>query len=93
MTRTKDFYLLLLAYAFVEIRHLQAEGNLPLGPKLADIFHNIPEALCLPWTEDREERIYAQMKEKAKLHGLADLLERWESRAGRRLQEEAKGQG
>jgi hypothetical protein len=94
MARTKDFYLLLLAYALVEIRSFQAEGgNLDLAPKLADIFHNLPEALRLPWTGERDGRIYAQMKEKARLHGLADLLDRWERRAFRRLDEEAREQG
>jgi hypothetical protein len=92
MSRSKDFYLLLLAYAFVEIRYLAVEGDLQLAPRLADLFHHIPEALRLPWTEEREERVHAQMREKARLHGLGDLLDRWEQRALRRGAEEDKEQ-
>jgi hypothetical protein len=92
MTRTKDFYLLLLSYAFVEIRSLQVEGDLSLAPKLADVFHNVPEALRLPWIEEREERIYEQLRAKAQAQGLLDLLGRWEARAFRRMGIEAEGQ-
>jgi hypothetical protein len=85
--RDKELYLLLLSYCLVEIRHLQVDGNMRLGPDLADVFHNVPEALRLPWTAERDARVYAQMKEKAHLYGLDELLERWEQRAHRRLKE------
>ena len=89
MMRPKDFYLLLLSYAFVEIRALKVEGDLNLAPQLADVFHNVPEALGLPWTEEREERIHEQLRAKAQVHGLAELLDRWEARALRRMEQEA----
>jgi hypothetical protein len=87
MTRTKDFYLVLLAHALIEIRATAPEGNLEKAPKLADIFHNVPAALRLPWTEEHEEQIHSQMVEKARLYGLADELERWERYALRRTAE------
>jgi hypothetical protein len=93
MSRTKDFYLLLLSYALVEIRFLQVEGDPSLASSLADIFHNVPEALRLPWTEEREERIHAQIQAKAQAHGRADLLDRWEARALRRLEQEGEQVG
>ena len=76
MTHTKDFYLLLLSSALIEIRYLATEGDLALAPKLADMFHNVPGALRCPWTEEREERIYTQIRDKAQVYGLTDLLDR-----------------
>jgi hypothetical protein len=84
MTRDRDFYLLLLSYVLVEIRFLSVEGDLSLGPRLADIFHGVPEALRLPWTVERELRIYEQIRAKAEVHGLSNILDRWEARAQRR---------
>ena len=86
MSRTRDFYLLLLSYLLVEIRFLQVEGDLSLAPRLADVFHNVPEALRLPWALEREERLYEQIRAKAAAHGLSDLFNRWEARALRRLE-------
>jgi hypothetical protein len=86
MSRTQGFYLLLLSYVLVEIRFLQVEGDLSLAPRLADIFHNVPEALRLPWTAEHEEWLYQQIRAKAEVHGLTDLLDRWEARALRRLE-------
>ncbi len=89
MTRTKDFYLLLLSWALVEIRALQYEGNLDLAPKVADMLHNVPEALRLPWTVDRDERIYEQIRAKAGIYGLTEMLDGWERAALRRISQEA----
>lgn len=85
MARSKDFYHLLLAYALVEVRALDGADAAEQARRLADLFHNVPEALCLPWTPERDERIYAQLQEKARAHGLHELLVRWEHRALRRL--------
>src|SRR5262249_14262234 len=92
MTRTKDFYLLLLAYTLIEVRSLRVEGDPELAAKLADLFHNLPEALRLPWTEEREARIYQQVRAKAEVHGLVGLLDRWERRGLRRMSAEEAGQ-
>ena len=74
MTRTKDFYLLLLSTTLIEIRYLGVEGDLGLAPKLADILHNVPAALRFPWTEERENDLYAHMRAKAEAHGLTDQV-------------------
>jgi hypothetical protein len=42
MSRTKDFYLILLANALIEMRASASEGHLELAPKVADMFHNVP---------------------------------------------------
>lgn len=85
MERTKDFYLLLLAYALVKIRALEDTDGLENARRLADMFHHIPEALGLEWTEEREGRIHQQMWAKAKVHDFEDLLLRWEASAMRRI--------
>jgi hypothetical protein len=85
MVRTKEFYYYMLAYALVEIRALKDSDGLDAARRLADLFHHVPEALCLEWTPEREERIYAQLQAKAGVHGLTELLERWERRALRRM--------
>jgi hypothetical protein len=86
MTRTKDFYHYLLAYTIVEIRAADTPEERARIRGLADMVHNIPEALCLEWTPDRDERIYSQIKEKARVHNLEPMLERWERGALRRIQ-------
>lgn len=80
----KDFYLLLLAYALVEIRAID-ETNTEMHSRLADVFHHIPEALTLDMDEERDKRLYEQMMAKAEVHGLTELVKRWEARAERRL--------
>ncbi len=81
--RTKEFYLTILGEALIEIRALAVEGNLELGPKLADMLHNVPAALRYPWTEDRDEELYEQIRSKAEIYGIAALLESWERSAER----------
>jgi hypothetical protein len=90
MTRNKDFYLILLANALIEMRAAPTEGNPELAPKLADMFHNVPGALRLPWTADRDERIYEQIRAKAVVYGLSELLDRWERNVHNRLASEAE---
>src|SRR5437867_642076 len=90
MSRTKDFYLILLEHALIEMRAAPAEGDNELAPKLADIFHNVPGALRLPWTPEREEGIYAQIRAKAGVYGLSDALDRWERYAASRIVREAQ---
>jgi hypothetical protein len=87
MERTKDFYHYMLAYALVEIRALEDSEGLDAARRLADLFHNVPEALCLEWMPEREERVHTYLQEKAKVHGLTPLLERWERRILRRMAE------
>jgi hypothetical protein len=86
MNRDRDYYFLLLSYALTEIRFLQEDGDLTLAPRLADILHGVPEALRLPWTADRDDRVYQQIRVKADAHGLTDMLDRWEARARRRIE-------
>jgi hypothetical protein len=82
-----EFYLLLLEYALIDIRALQGESKCELGPKLADIFHNVPGALRFRWTEEREGEVYAQMRGKARAYGLDEKLDRWEQHAQHFLEE------
>ena len=89
MSRTKDFYLILLEHALIEMRALGAEGHAELAPKLADLFHNVPGALRLPWSAEREERIYGQLRAKAEVYHLTEQLNRWEQYALNRLRREA----
>ena len=91
--QSKEFYLLLLEYALVEIRALQTNGELEDAPKWADVFHNVPGAVRLPWTVEREQRIRAQLHEKARLYGLSERLARWESRAIESLNASGKSNG
>jgi hypothetical protein len=88
MTHSKDFFLLLLEHVLIELRALGVEGNLELGPKLADMFHNVPGAVPLPWTPEREERIYSQIRAKAAIYGLSETLDRWEQHVLNRLARE-----
>ena len=84
MRRNKDFYHILLAYALVEIRAWETQEELDHVCKIADMMHNIPEALCLPWTEERDTEIYEDMHERAHMHGLEEKLNRWERGALKR---------
>src|SRR6266478_716617 len=93
MSRTKDFYLILLEHALIEMRAAPAEGNNELAPKLADLFHNVPGALRLPWAPEREEGIYTQIHAKAAAYGLSDALDRWERYATNRVVREAQELG
>src|SRR5437588_585782 len=43
--------------------------------------HNGPGALRFPWTEERDEDVYAQIHDKAESYGLSDKLEGWEKHA------------
>ena len=79
----KNFYLLLLAYALVEIR-ATTDISSDLPAKLADVFHHIPEALTLDMDEERDQRVYQQLLAKAEVHGLTELIKGWESNALRR---------
>ena len=92
MARTKDFYYYLLAYTLVEIRAAETPEELARIRGLADMVHNIPEALVLPWTEERDERIWAQIKDKAQVHGLEAKLQRWERGIMRRIEAGPVGQ-
>ncbi|SRR5260370_29826903 len=90
MSRTKDLYLLLLEIALIEMRAAPAEGNLELAPKIADMFHNLPGALRLSWTQEREEGVYSQIRAKAEVYGLLEALDRWERYAFNRIAREAQ---
>lgn len=83
MAHSRDFFLLLLSYAFVEIRTGEIAGT-----SIADIFHNVPEALRLDWTPERAERIWAQVTEKARIHGLSSMIAHWEQAAFARIERE-----
>jgi len=89
MPRTKDFYDILLSWALVYIRAAQTPEEIDRVRKIADMMHNVPEALCLPWTEERDERVYSYIRDKARIHGLEDLLNGWEHSARRRTAEQA----
>ena len=80
----KDFFLLILAYAFVEIRAIEGSSS-ELPSKLADVLHHIPEALLLEMSEERSRRLYDQMMAKAEVHGLTKLIQAWEVTALKRL--------
>jgi hypothetical protein len=88
MNRTRDFFLL-LEHALIEMRATQWEDTLDLAPKLADMFHNVPGAVRLPWTDERIDRIYAQIRAKAEVYGLSERLDRWERSILDRLEREA----
>ncbi len=86
----KNFYLLLLAYALVEIRATR-DTKSELPAKLADVFHHIPEALTLDMDEARDRRLYDQMLAKAEVHGLVELIRGWETNAERRSSSTRQG--
>ena len=90
MTRPKEFYLLLLAYALVEVRAAEGDDAVGFATKVADTLHHIPEALMLDWSGERDGRIYEQMRAKAGVHGLLGRLDAWERTALRR-RERAQG--
>jgi hypothetical protein len=78
----KNFYLLVLAYALVEIR---ATDDPKLSAKVADVLHHIPEALTLDLDDERDQRLHEQMMVKARVHGLTDLINGWQRSAMKRL--------
>jgi hypothetical protein len=81
MKRTREFYFLLLEYALIAIRASHDQGQSDHAAHLADIFHNVPGALRFPWTRKREEEVYAQLHDKARVYGLEEKLARWEQHA------------
>ena len=85
MTRNKDFYLLLIAYALVEIRAMGDGASLSTAKQIADMLHNIPEGLRLEWTKERDSRIYAYIRSKAEMYNLTEMLDGWERAALRRI--------
>ena len=91
MTRPKEFYLLLLAYALVEIRAAEGDDAAAFATKVADTLHHLPEALTLDWSGERDQRVYEQMRAKAGVHGLVSRLDAWERTALRRLEPERGG--
>ena len=92
MTRPKGFYLLLLAYALVEIRAAEGDDAAAFATKVADTLHHLPEALTLDWSDERDRLVYEQMRAKAGVHGLLGRLDAWERTALRRLERERNGQ-
>jgi hypothetical protein len=88
MNRERDCYLLLMSYALTEMRFFQHDGEPLPAPRLADVFHGVPEALRLSWTSERAERTYEQIRAKAEAHGLTNVLDRWQARAQRRREHE-----
>ena len=88
MTRPKEFYLLVLAYAMVEIRAAEDGDAAGFATKVADTLHHIPEALTLDWSAERDARVYEQMRAKAGVHGLLGRLDAWERAARQRLEHE-----
>jgi len=93
MTHTKDFYHLLLTYALIEIRAAETPEEKARIRKIADMLHNVGAALCLPWTEERDEDIYSYIQTKAEVHGLQDMLGRWERGILGRLAEATPANG
>ncbi len=88
MTRPKEFYLLLLACALVEIRVAEGDDAAGFAAQVADTLHHVPEALTLDWSAERDGRVYEQMRAKAGVHGLVARLDAWERAARRRLEHE-----
>jgi hypothetical protein len=74
----KNFYLFLLAYVLVEIRAAE-DGE--FSSKVADTFHNVPEALTLELDEERDRRLYEQIMVKAEVHGITHQVKGWEATA------------
>jgi hypothetical protein len=92
MAKPKEFYYYLLAYTLVEIRAAETPEEQARIRGLADMVHNIPEALALPWTEERDARIWAQVEDKAQVYGLEEKLQRWERGIMRRIEANPVGQ-
>ena len=88
MTRSKEFYLLILAYALVEIRAAEGDDAAGFAADVADTLHHLPEALTLDWSAERDARVYEQMRAKAGVHGLLGRLDAWERAARQRLEHE-----
>jgi hypothetical protein len=93
MSHTKDFYLLLLEHALIEMRAAPVEGNPELASQLADMFHNVPGTLRLPWSKERDDRVYGQIRAKAAVYGLGETLNRWEQHVCSRLERDATDPG
>ena len=74
MTRSKEFYLLILAYALVEIRAAEGDDAARFAADVADTLHHLPEALTLDWSAERDARVYEQMRAKAGVQGLLGRL-------------------
>src|SRR3954469_8771956 len=93
MTHTKDLYHLLLTYALIEIRAAETPEEKARIRKIADMLHNVGAALCLPWTEERDQDTYSYIQAKAEVHGLQDMLSRWERSILTRLAEVTRANG
>ncbi len=77
----REVYLVMLAYAFVDIRAADGDEPEQHSRAIADIFHHVPEALTLPWTQDRDDRVWQQIVAKAKVYGLTDKVFAWRESA------------
>lgn len=75
MKRPKDFYLLLLEYALVAIRATDDEKRGRVARLLSDTFHNVPGALCLDWTAERDAGVYRYIRSNAEMYGLSEILD------------------
>ena len=91
MTRPKELYLLLLAYALAEVRAAEGDDAAAFAARVADTLHHLPEALTLDWSGERDGRVYERMRAKAGMHGLVSRLDAWERTALRRLGRERDG--
>lgn len=80
----KNFYLYILSYGLVEIRArgwLHDDSIPDFATKVADILHNLPEALTLELDEERDKRLYENLVDRAEFHGLSQEIASWERAA------------
>lgn len=83
--REDDRWLLyLLGVVLVEIRALGTDaglGGLELGPRIANIVHNVPAALALHGRGGSTEDLCSSMRSRAAAIGLNEAFAGWEAHA------------
>ena len=81
MIRPKTFYLALLSHRLISLRAEADEGTLSIekARAVADTLHNLPGALMLEWTDERDERAYGYIRSKAQTYGFD--FDSWEKAA------------
>lgn len=71
MKRPKALYLALLSHRLVSLRAEADGGTLTIDRARAilDTLHNLPGALMLEWTDERDARAYQYIRSKAVAYG------------------------
>lgn len=92
MSHSREFYFVVLGFAFMEIRWSisvrEPDDYVSLCSTMVDVITPIPPAL-LTWSNESEKSLYDDMKERSALAGRIGLFKHWIAYAEDRVEEGA----